>query len=452
MSTVSDTFSFDNIDPTLLMLSEHEPPAPKWKAEVPVPKHNVGDTGLYAGCDLTGQKLVCLFNPYDSPRTALEVGIAESHCQEQDIDMDLEEFSCYVATYEPILVHLPWLEDVLRAYDFTKIADKITTGMSEQRSMDLSAVKHTGLAYVPFNMDGKFIFDPPIPKTEDKSNQGFTHPQLAHLLCPHKKVEIMMAGLQDGSIPATTFNWPTFFYEDGVYDPEDQLKGLFQGHIAWWFYVHLFIGPSAASNGCNHAWNLLRVTPHIIVNVHIIAYLTLSLAPKWANEFGDIDLQAMSWMITEMFKHSDDWTCKTLEWHAFLQCLCNGTASKNKEQARPDPKHAKQASRNLPTSNVSTQICAPASSSSCDSDVSENTNNSIASINRPVIHPNYPEALAPAHKKATPVNKWHKKPVEQEDIFANTVDSPGTKTCNAMAHACDRPQVRHPPKKQKNGF
>lgn len=449
---------------------------------------------------------------------------------------DLEEFSRYVAAYEAILVHLPWLEDALRARsldsnDFTKIADKITTGMSEQRSMDLSTVKHAGLAYVPFNMDGKFVFDPPIPKTEDKSNQGFNHPQLARLLCPRKKVEMfdrnpdaMMAGLQDGSIPATTFNWPTFFYEDGVYDPEDRLKGLFRGHIAWRFYVHLFIGPSAASNGRvtsntskkskNRAWNLLRVTPHIIAYVHIIAYLTLSSAPKWANEFGDVDLQAMSWTIVEMFEHSDDWTHETLEWwntRAFPQRLRNGTASKNKERVRPDPesdddvlqiraRRAKQASRNPPTSNMSTQICVPASSSSRDSDISENTNDSIASVNRPVIHSNGqhqperdvspltsdededmgdeapppvrktvpankrcaaslltngnedPEALAPAHKKAAPVNKRRKKPVEQEDIFTDAVDSPGTKTRNAMAHARNQPRVGRPPKKQKNGF
>ncbi|KIO04252.1 hypothetical protein M404DRAFT_26442 [Pisolithus tinctorius Marx 270] len=137
-----------------------------------------------------------------------------------------------------------------------------------------------------------------------------------------------------------------------------------------------------------------------------------------------------------MFKHLDDWTHETIEWwnmHAFLQHLHNGTASKNKEQAQPDPesdndvlhiraRHAKQVSRNPPTSNVSMQINED------------------------------PEVLAPAHKKAAPVNKWHKKPAEQEDIFTDTVDSPGMKTHNAMVHAHNQPQVRCPPKKQKNGF
>ncbi|KAI6144159.1 26S proteasome subunit RPN7-domain-containing protein [Pisolithus tinctorius] len=81
----------------------------------------------------------------------------------------------------------------------------------------------------------------------------------------------------------------------------------------------------------------------------------------------------MSWMIVKMFKHLDDWTHETIEWwnmHAFLQHLHNGTASKNKEQAQPDPesdndvlhiraRHAKQVSRNPPTSNVSMQIYGP---------------------------------------------------------------------------------------------
>ncbi|KAI9453123.1 hypothetical protein HD554DRAFT_2043456 [Boletus coccyginus] len=38
--------------------------------------------------------------------------------------------------------------------------------------------------------------------------------------------EIIRA-LQDGTIRTTAANWPTCFYEDGVYDPENRAKGLF---------------------------------------------------------------------------------------------------------------------------------------------------------------------------------------------------------------------------------
>ncbi|KAI6002364.1 hypothetical protein F5J12DRAFT_783845 [Pisolithus orientalis] len=284
----------------------------------------------------------------------------------------------------------------------------------------------------------------------------------------------MMVGLQDGSIPATTFNWPMFFYEDSVYDPEDQLKGLFWGHIAWQSCykqhikeikeLHMESSESYTAYHCTCTHNFSSC----LTLTTIEAYLTLSLAPKWANEFGDIDLQAMSWMIIEMFEHSNDQTHETLEWWNTYVVLTISMP-------------------NMMLAHVVSQSCAPASSLFCDSDVSENTNNSIASVNGPVIHPNGqhwpehdvspltsdegedmedkapppvhktvpankqcaaslltngnedPEVLAPAHKKAAPVNKWHKKPVEQEDIFADTVDFPGTKTCNAMAHAHNQP-------------
>jgi len=58
--------------------------------------------------------------------------------------------------------------------------------MGEQKSTDLGSVKHDGLPYLL--PDGS-AFNPPIPKSEDKSNRGFNHPQLARMLCPAQKVK-----------------------------------------------------------------------------------------------------------------------------------------------------------------------------------------------------------------------------------------------------------------------
>ena len=38
-----------------------------------------------------------------------------------------------------------------------------------------------------------------------------------------------MGALQEGQIKATVSNWPTIFYEDNVYDPNNRLKGCFAG-------------------------------------------------------------------------------------------------------------------------------------------------------------------------------------------------------------------------------
>ncbi|KAI5990727.1 hypothetical protein EDD15DRAFT_2129364, partial [Pisolithus albus] len=195
---------------------------------------------------------------------------------------DPSDIERYLDIYNRMLCYVPWLEDELKIMDapeFDKVVNKLTKGMSEQRSMDLGSVKHAGLTYIPLNMNETSALIPPLLKSEDKSDRGFSHPQIARLLCPRKKLHFTMTALQTGAIPVTTYNWPTFFYEDGVYDSENRQLGLFRGHIAWRFYVHLFIGPSAAAKGTvtsnaskkakNRAWGLMEVTPHIIAYVHV---------------------------------------------------------------------------------------------------------------------------------------------------------------------------------------
>jgi hypothetical protein len=40
-----------------------------------------------------------------------------------------------------------------------------------------------------------------------------------------------MENLQSGKLKMTATNWPTGFYEDGIYDPQDKAKGLFRNHV-----------------------------------------------------------------------------------------------------------------------------------------------------------------------------------------------------------------------------
>ena len=55
-----------------------------------------------------------------------------------------------------------------------------------------------------------------------------------------------MGALQEGQIKATASNWPTIFYEDNVYDPNNRLKGLFCRHAA--FQVSFQARPSQLFN------------------------------------------------------------------------------------------------------------------------------------------------------------------------------------------------------------
>jgi len=134
-------------------------------------------------------------------------------------------------------------------------------GMGDQCLTDLGALKHVGLTYLKAN---RAPLDPPIGKKEDKSDRGFNHPQIAWMLCPCKKlvsfdedpdVQVptssltqlltcyrIMEALQDGLINTSASNWPTIFYEDNVYDPDDRLKGLFCGHATFRVSPHMRTG------------------------------------------------------------------------------------------------------------------------------------------------------------------------------------------------------------------
>ncbi|KAG8215130.1 hypothetical protein J3R82DRAFT_8592, partial [Butyriboletus roseoflavus] len=128
--------------------------------------------------------------------------------------------------------------------------DQITTGMSEQHSTDLRSFK---IYWTNISLSELESLNPPVSNGLNKSDHEFNHPQIAHLLCPHKKLDVfnedpdlMIATLQDGTVNSLVGNWPTCFYEDGIYDTQNKLKGLFCSEMIFRFYKHLFIGPSAA--------------------------------------------------------------------------------------------------------------------------------------------------------------------------------------------------------------
>lgn len=92
----------------------------------------------------------------------------------------------------------------------------------------------------------------------------FNHPQIAHMLCPQKKLDIfdedpnryicniftdysksaysisfrIIGALQEGTIRTTAANRPTCFYKEGIYDPENRAKGLFCGHATFQISHH----------------------------------------------------------------------------------------------------------------------------------------------------------------------------------------------------------------------
>ncbi|KAG2103075.1 uncharacterized protein F5147DRAFT_547092, partial [Suillus discolor] len=236
----------------------------------------------------------------------------------------------HLLLYNGVIDYVPGLKselDHISSKKLNMIIAMVSKGMSDGRSADLSSVKHKGLQSIGLNMYSKAdALDPPIPEIEDKSMCGLNHPQLACLLCPRKKLDCAMAALQAGEITMMAHNWPTFFYEHGIYDAAEKTHGLFRNHIVLRFYKHLFIGPSSIMNDAsnvrnsvkpskNRAWGLTAVNKYIITYVHIITHFTISSAQHWTQCIGDMDLDELLWAIIEMLDDDDDpWVKDTLVW------------------------------------------------------------------------------------------------------------------------------------------
>ncbi|KAL4079787.1 hypothetical protein J3A83DRAFT_4398683 [Scleroderma citrinum] len=317
--------------------------------------------------DLVGRKLACLLDPFRSPGTMISIRLrVDSGCKGK-LNMKSEAITQQLCFYEGILKYAPGLADELsrmEATDLQQICSWITTGMNNQCSTDLGII----------------------------------------------------AALQEGLFNTSTSNWPACFYEEGVYDPEDKLKGLFHSHAAHQFYTHLFIGPAtAAMDTCvsnaskpskNHAWGLTEL------------YFTLSTAPCWCSVISQMDLSKLLWRIIELFDDKNNWTHETIMyWNMLfskgkmktkhLSTLEHHTAEVIKFRTPPPEEVGPEASTSMTSSMTLSNIFSAVPESdltSCSSDNEAESAMSKAtnSIPQPVLSMSLAIASAVQPSAATP--------------------------------------------------
>ncbi|KAG1737815.1 uncharacterized protein EDB91DRAFT_1082918 [Suillus paluster] len=283
-----------------------------------------------------GRKVSCVLNLFGLLSVAFHTGLQHDHGGKINNDLTEEITRRHLHLYKGIIKIIPSLCDepiTISSDKLSKIVSAITKGMSDTRSTAFSSIKHKGLKYVPLNMHSKVdALDLPTPEVKDKSMQGITHPQLARWLCPQNKLDVFdrdpdegIEKLQLGKLKMTVMNWPTGFYKAGIYDPTDKTKGLFRNHVVTRFYMHLYIGPSAAMAESttskaskvarNHVFGLTSITKNIIAIIHIITYFTLSHAQNWTHEIGTMNLEELFWAIIDMLNDDEDpWVKDTMSW------------------------------------------------------------------------------------------------------------------------------------------
>ena len=142
---------------------------------------------------------------------------------------------------------------LLTAYmrSYAHICAQLKGGISGARSTDANQLKMHTAEYVPL--------DPKVEKVvltfgRSKMDRGFNHPKLGHLLVPvhlleeydrnHNEYVILrwflnidplfhrvINRIENGEYCVTALQFPAFLYEEGSYNPDDLLHGLFRGHF-----------------------------------------------------------------------------------------------------------------------------------------------------------------------------------------------------------------------------
>ncbi|KAF9554487.1 hypothetical protein CPC08DRAFT_766696 [Agrocybe pediades] len=124
------------------------------------------------------------------------------------------------------------------------------------RSINVYSVTHSIVEWV--KLDDRIGYDYEtysMPKAKELDKRAWWHPEyaiLAYPLCGQKDLicpEMLdkIYDLANGETDVSESEWPYYLYETGtVFNPDDDLNGLFRGYLIPIVYRHVFTGPSSA--------------------------------------------------------------------------------------------------------------------------------------------------------------------------------------------------------------
>ncbi|SJK96863.1 uncharacterized protein ARMOST_14562 [Armillaria ostoyae] len=199
-------------------------------------------------------------------------------------------------------------------------------GMKESRGTDTNKIRYDILTLClkdPVND----VITPPKPV--HKTGQGFNHVDTGRLLCPQihlekfNKSDRFLYDLANGKVKVIASEWPSFLYDQDLYDPEDEEIGLLKGYLLLRVYLHIFCsngdptkqdGPKRGSIAKIHGISV--ITGRQIAYAACQARYALSSKDGWTEQDGAFDLPLFYKSIVDLFEsHPDDeWALETLAW------------------------------------------------------------------------------------------------------------------------------------------
>ncbi|SJL13965.1 uncharacterized protein ARMOST_17417 [Armillaria ostoyae] len=199
-------------------------------------------------------------------------------------------------------------------------------GMKESRGTDTNKIRYDILTLClkdPVND----VITPPKPV--HKTGQGFNHVDTGRLLCPQihlekfNKSDRFLYDLANGKVKVIASEWPSFLYDQDLYDPEDEEIGLLKGYLLLRVYLHIFCsngdptkqgGPKRGSITKIHGISV--ITGRQIAYAACQVHYALSSKDGWTEQDGAFDLPLFYKSIVDLFEsHPDDeWALETLAW------------------------------------------------------------------------------------------------------------------------------------------
>ncbi|KAK0463159.1 uncharacterized protein EV420DRAFT_1639258 [Desarmillaria tabescens] len=187
----------------------------------------------------------------------------------------------------------------------TAMIKEFHLGIKESRGTDTNKVQYNILTLCLEDLVNNALT---LPKPAHKTGQGFNHIDTGHLLCPQiylekfNKSDRFLYDLANGKVKVTASEWPSFLYDQALYDPEDEEKRLMRGFLLLHVYLHIF-----CSNG-----DPTKQIAYVACQGHY----ALSSKDGWTEQDGAFDLPVFYNSIVDLFEsHPDDeWALETLTW------------------------------------------------------------------------------------------------------------------------------------------
>ncbi|KAJ7883249.1 hypothetical protein B0H13DRAFT_2344235 [Mycena leptocephala] len=342
--------------------------------------------GVYPFGNLNSVMLYGPEKLWDTPSATADSNVisipaSETQRQEECVTAFNKLFSMAPELLDVIKVF--YLEAAEKPKQWDALVALMRTGATGARTTDTNALKHKLEYFLPNPTKDAIL--PPIPQQESKSDRGLSHPMLRYFLLPwrqrSKLPPLILAARRSRTISSSSSDtangaspsngptnapsssngadnsddssaapaassanapnaflkriaenkiqlksksFPSCFYADGSYDPQDLDKGLLRGDVIPRVLRHLWTGPSSGipgvegklPKGCNAlAHNVFRVSPEMIGYAACQQARTMLGTKDWTERDGEYDYIELFNKVVKLFADpEDDWAKETLDW------------------------------------------------------------------------------------------------------------------------------------------